>query len=309
MPTAQPIPNGWARHQPALISLLRCQPRSAVPGVPDRALARGLVALFHRLARDRGNVCAGCPIVPGVPDRAILYPTCEVCRWPAVDGGFGGLKSEARGGAPDRMAGPSVSPPMDRGSGRPRRSAPVGAGRVHAWRCAFCRHWNEHGDSRPRSAAVMLQLRGVSRAGRELAGIAIPLVFGYPAPDGAEVWRDVAGNTQGSAVRGFVESRRLRRDRRPVWVRGRVAGHHVLLVGGDRADPYPLGLAEHWADLRSVGRWVTRVSCPCGGAPPCVHAQALYAQVVGVLEARLREPRHAAFRPRGPRGQAGERDR
>ena len=58
----------------------------------------------------------------------------------------------------------------------------------------------------------------------------------------------------------FVESTRLRRDRRPVYVRGRVTGHQVLLVGGDRADPYPLGLAEHWADLRSVGRWVTRAS-------------------------------------------------
>jgi hypothetical protein len=259
MPAAQPIPNGAGRRKPAIAPLLRCQPRSALPGVPDRALARGLVALFHRLARDRGNVCAGCPIVPGVPDRAILYPTCEVCRWPAVD-----------------------------------------AGPVHAWRCAFCRHWNEHGRRRPRTAAVTLQLRRVSDAAHELVGTAIPLVFGYPAAGGAAVWRDVAGNTQGAAVRGFVESRRLRRDRRPVYVRGRVAGHHVLLVGGDRADPYPLGLAEHWADLRSVGRWVTRVSCACGAPPPCVHAQALYAQVVGVIEARREEARHAVPRPRPP---------
>ncbi|HZD67350.1 MAG TPA: hypothetical protein VFA45_00050 [Actinomycetes bacterium] len=261
MPVAQPIPNRPARHQPVLASLLRCQPRSALPGIPDLTLARGLVALFQRLARDRGNVCAGCPIVPGVPDRAIRYPTCEVCRWPAVD-----------------------------------------AGAVHAWRCAFCRHWNEHGASRPRAAAVTLQLRRVSDAARELVGIAIPLVFGYHAPQGAEVWRDVAGNTQGAAVRGFVESRRLRRDRRPLYVRGSVAGHHVLLVGGDRAAPCPLGLAEHWADLRSVGRWVTRVACPCGTAAPCVHAQALYAQVVGILEARRQERRHAAFHVRGSQG-------
>jgi len=257
MPAAQPIPNDSAPRKPAIAPLLRCQPRSALAGVPDRALARGLVALFHRLARDRGNVCAGCPIIPGVPDRAILYPTCEVCRWPAVD-----------------------------------------AGPVHAWRCAFCRHCNEHGGRRPRTAAVMLQLRCVSAAGRELVGTAIPLVFGYIAPGDTAVWRDVAGNTQGAAVRGFVESRRLRRDQRPVYVRGRVAGHHVLLVGGDRADPYPLGLAEHWADLRSVGRWVTRVSCPCGAAPPCLHAQALYAQVVGVIEARRQEARHAVSRVR-----------
>ncbi len=268
MPAAQPIPNGSPRRKPAVAALLSCQPRSVLPGIPDRTLARGLVALFHRLARDRGGACAGCPIVPGVPDRAILYPTCEVCRWPAV-----------------------------------------GVGPVHAWRCAFCRHWNEHGDHRPRSAAVMLQLRRVGDTARELVGIAIPLVFGYPAAHGHEVWRDVAGNTQGAAVRGFVESRRLRRDQRPVYVRGRVAGHHVLLVGGDRADPYPLGLAEHWADLRSVGRWVTRVSCPCGTPAPCVHAQALYAQVVGVIEARGQERRDTAppWRPPGDRRGGGAR--
>ena len=264
MPIAQPIPNGSPGRKPVIASLLRCAPRPLVPGVPDRTLARGLVGLLRRFTGSRGNVCAGCPIVPGVPDRAILFPTCEVCRWPAVD-----------------------------------------AGPVHAWRCSFCRHWNEHGSSRPRSAAVMLQLRRVSAAAHELVGTALPLTFGYPTPPGGEVWRDVAGNTQGAAVRGFVESTRLRRDRRPVYVRGRVAGHHVLLVGGDRADPYPLGLAEHWADLRSVGRWVTRVTCPCGTAAPCIHAQALYTQVVGVLEARMRERRHAALRrgsPGGPRG-------
>ncbi len=266
MPVAQPIPNGSSRHKPVIASLLHREPRSVVPGVPDRALARSLVALFHRLAGDRRNVCPGCPIVPGVPDRAMLFPTCEVCRWPAVD-----------------------------------------PGPVHAWRCSFCRHWNQHGSRRPRSAAVVLQLRRVSDAARELVGIAIPLMFGYPTPrgTGTEVWRDVAGNTQGAAVRGFVESMRLRRDRRPVYVRGRVAGHHVLLVGGDRADPYPLGLAEHWADLRSVGRWVTRVSCPCGASAPCVHAQALYAQVVGVLEVRRQERRHAALRPRSPEDPRG----
>jgi hypothetical protein len=263
MPVAQPIPNGSARRKPAIASLLRCQPRPGVTSAPDRTLARSLLALFRRLAGDHGNLCAGCPIVPGVPDRATLFPTCEICRWPAV-----------------------------------------AAGPVHAWRCSFCRHWNQHGSSRPRSAAVVLQLRRVSDAARELVGIAIPLVFGYPSPRGAQVWRDVAGNTQGAAVRGFAESMRLRRDRRPVYVRGRVAGHHVLLVGGDRADPYPLGLAEHWADLRSVGRWVTRVSCPCGTPAPCVHAQALYAQVVGVLEVR-RQERHAAFRLRSRQDRRG----
>src|SRR6266540_3446482 len=112
----------------------------------------------------------------------------------------------------------------------------VGLGQVHAWHCRFCRHWNEHGSARPRSAAVVLQLSRVSRPARELVALAIPL------------------------------------------------------VGGDGSDPYPLGLAEHWAELRSVGRWVTRVACPCGQEPPCIHAQALYAQVVGVIEGRRRPP-------------------
>jgi hypothetical protein len=264
MPVAQPIPNGSPRRKPAVAFLLRCQPRPVVPGIRGRTLARRLIALLNRRARDRGNLCAGCPVVPGIPDRAVRYPACEVCRWPAV-----------------RL------------------------GAVHAWRCAFCRHWNQHGSRRPRSAAVVLQLRRVTGAARELVGIAIPLVFGYPVAHGAAVWRDVAGNTQGTALRGFVESRRLRRDRRPVYVRGRVVGHHVLLVGGDRADPYPLGLAEHSADLRAVGRWVTRASCPCGAPQPCVHAQALYAQVVGVIEARGHERRHAAFRARPPRDRRG----
>ncbi len=164
----------------------------------------------------------------------------------------------------------------------------VGLGQVHAWHCRFCRHWNEHGSARPRSAAVVLQLSRVSRPARELVALAIPLVFGYSTPQNVEVWRDAAGNTQGAAVRGFVESRRLRRSERPLYVRGTVRRHPVLLVGGDGSDPYPLGLAEHWAELRSVGRWVTRVACPCGQEPPCIHAQALYAQVVGVIEGRRR---------------------
>src|SRR6266545_3335630 len=151
----------------------------------------------------------------------------------------------------------------------------VGLGQVHAWHCRFCRHWNEHGSARPRSAAVVLQLSRGSRPARELVALAIPLVFGYPTPQNVEVWRDAAGNTQGAAVRGFVESRRLRRSERPLYVRGTVRRHPVLLVGGDGSDPYPLGLAEHWAELRSVGRWVTpaagtRGPLPRGGRPPCM---------------------------------------
>jgi hypothetical protein len=249
MPEMEPTPIDRDRYKPAVSSFLRCPPLPARRTPRRRARHRGTDLLDLLYPASNSPICSGCPMVPGVPDHAMRYPTCEVCRWPAV-----------------------------------------GIGRLHAWYCSFCRHWNEHGSSRPRSAAVVLQLRGLSQPARELIGLAIPLVFGYSAPRDAEVWRDAAGNTQGAAVRGFVESRRLRRAERPLYVRGTVRRHPVLLVGGDGSDPYPLGLAEHWADLRSVGRWVTRVACPCGEAPPCVHAQALYAQVVGVIEARRRPP-------------------
>ena len=257
MPDSQPTPPPHARFKPAVASFLRCAGRAAGP--VDRGAPAGAARPRHRRGPDLleilypasgSPICPGCPVIPGVPDHAMRYPTCEVCRWPAVD-----------------------------------------LGPVHAWHCMFCRHWNEHGGARPRSAAVVLQLRRVSQPARELKPLAIPLVFGYSAPHDVEVWRDVAGNTQGAALRGFVESRRLRMAERPLYVRGLVRGHQVLLVGGDGSDPYPLGLAEHWADLRSVGRWATRVACPCGQEPPCVHAQALYAQVVGVIEARRHDRR------------------
>jgi hypothetical protein len=250
MPEMEATPSNPGRHTPAVSAFLRCHPLRAGRTQARRPRRhRGADLLDTLYPASSSPICPGCPMVPGVPDHAMRYPTCEVCRWPAV-----------------------------------------GIGRVHAWHCSFCRHWNEHGSSRPRSAAVMLQLSRVSEPARELKPLAIPLVFGYSAPRDAEVWRDAAGNTQGAAVRGFVESRRLRRSERPLYVRGAVRRHLVLLVGGDGSDPYPLGLAEHWADLRSVRRWATRVACPCGQAPPCVHAQALYAQVVGMIEARRRPP-------------------
>jgi len=250
MPEMEPTPSDPGRYKPAIGAFLRCHPlraRRTAAGSPKRRRGADLLGVLYPASNS--PICPGCPMVPGVPEHAMRYPTCEVCRWPAV-----------------------------------------GIGPVHAWHCSLCHHWNQHGTSRPRSAAVVLQLRRVSQPARELIALAIPLVFGYAAPRGAEVWRDAAGNTQGTAVRGFVESRRLRRAERPLYVRGTVRRHPVLLVGGDGSDPYPLGLAEHWADLRSVGRWVTRVACPCGQAPPCIHAEALYAQVVGMIEARRRPP-------------------
>jgi len=259
MPGNQPTPFLPGRYKPAVARFLRCHPRPAprpaLWAAPERAARRRRLADLVEVLYPTGTS----PLCPGCP----MVP-----------------------GVPDHA--------MRHPTCEVCRWPAVGVGPVHAWHCSFCRHWNEHGSRRPRLAAVLLQLRRVSQPARELVALAIPLVFGYAAPRDAEVWRDVAGNTQGVAVRGFVESRRLRKGDRPLYVRGIVRGHFVLLVGGDGADAYPLGLAEHWGDLRSVGRWVTRVACPCGEQPPCIHAQALYAQVVGVIEARRRDRRPAA---------------
>jgi ribosomal protein L37AE/L43A len=250
MPEMEPTPIERARYKPAVGPFLRHQPLRARRTPPRRPRRRRGADLLDVL-----YPASNSPICPGCP----MVP-----------------------GVPDRdMRHPTCEV---------CRWPAVGIGQVHAWHCRFCRHWNQHGSARPRSAAVVLQLRRLSQPARALIGLAIPLVFGYSAPQGVEVWRDAAGNTQGAAVRGFVESRRLRGSERPLYVRGTVRRHPVLLVGGDGSDPYPLGLAEHSADLRAVGRWVTRVACPCGQEPPCIHAEALYAQVVSVIEARRRPP-------------------
>jgi hypothetical protein len=157
----------------------------------------------------------------------------------------------------------------------------VNVGAVHAWRCVACRHWNEHGDRRPRVAAVALRLGHIGGVARGLP--AVVLAYGYLA-DRGEVWRDVLGSRQDTALRGFVESSCLLATGLPCYVRGQCAGHEVLLVGGDKANPYPLGAAEV---LRCKPRsWATRVSCTCAASAPCIHAQALYALAVGAIVAR-----------------------
>lgn len=44
----------------------------------------------------------------------------------------------------------------------------IGIGSRHVWRCAYCRHWNEHGLLRPRVSAVLLRLESISPAARRL---------------------------------------------------------------------------------------------------------------------------------------------
>jgi hypothetical protein len=71
---------------------------------------------------------------------------------------------------------------------------------------------------------------------------------------------------------------------RPVFARATVASLPVLIVGGDRPYPYPLGLAEDDSEPCAFGSRATRIACPCDQPAPCPHGQALYAHVVTLAE-------------------------
>lgn len=226
--------------------------------------------------RPGGILCPGCPIYPHIPDEQFRFPSCELCHWPAI-----------------------------------------GVGAVHVWRCAYCRHRNEHGLLRPRVIAALLRLADIDPTARQLDVVdprygryqilrprlspCQPRIPGQPGTPGptATPGRMGTGDSMSlglTALRRTVDSartgaggsvgpRRHRaavRDRvgRPVYARATVAGLPVLIVGGDRPYPHPLGLAEHDPEPCAFGSRVTRIACPCDQSPPCLHGQALYAHVV-----------------------------
>jgi hypothetical protein len=240
---------------------------------------------------DRGP-CPGCPIFPHIPDGQFRFPSCEICHWPAI-----------------------------------------GAGPAHAWRCVACRHWNEHGHLRPRVAAVLLRLAdldpaalrlevGDLRYGVYLAARAVC----QPCPSKgwrrrpAVAFRGRRAGTRGKRDRGGLRGGRLGRERGtgpsgaapggstgpgrqrgaardragwPVFARATVDGLPVLIVGGDRTFPYPLGLAEDDREPCAFGSRATRIACPCDQPPPCLHGQALYARVVTLAATPARRPEPA----------------
>ena len=188
----------------------------------------------------------------------------------------------------------------------------IGIGSRHVWRCAYCRHWNEHGLLRPRVSAVLLRLENIGPAARRL-DVVDPRYGRYlipqtrhspcqprtpyrpeiPALSGASRWPGGRGGTgggvahgsgtgHGGAAGGGGWARGAGRERagRTVWARAAVAGLPVLIVGGDRPHAYPLGLAEQDPEPCSFGSRATRIACLCDQPPPCVHGQALYAHVV-----------------------------
>jgi hypothetical protein len=136
----------------------------------------------------------------------------------------------------------------------------IGVGPTHAWRCAYCRHWNRHGELRPRVNAVLLRLAGIDPAARLL-----------------EVVDVRCGRHLFPRVRPIGRSRLA-------W-RPDLSPPPVLIVGGDRHYPYPLGLAEHDPEPCAFGSRATRIACPCDQPAPCLHGQALYAHVVTPIAA------------------------
>jgi hypothetical protein len=176
----------------------------------------------------------------------------------------------------------------------------IGVGSTHIWRCAYCRHWNEHGLLRPRVSAVLLRLADVDPAARQLDVVdarygryliprtrpapcrpTTPQHTGIAAYDAAAGWAGAPGRHRLTA---------LERARWPVYARATVAGLPVLIVGGDRSYAHPLGLAELDPEPCSFGSRATRIACPCDQASPCPHGQALYAHVVSRVKPGLASP-------------------
>src|SRR6266536_457891 len=201
-----------------------------------------------------GIPCPGCPIYPHIPDGQFRFPSCELCHWPAI-----------------------------------------GVGSTHVWRCAYCRHWNQHGHLRPRVSAVLLRLADIDPAARRLA-VADPRYGRYllprtrPSPcDLRSPWRPGASALAGpSGWTGGAGRRPVAgpaRAGRPVYATATVAGLPVLIIGGDRPYPYPLGLSEHDPEPCAFGSRATRIACPCDQPAPCLHGQALYAHAVTLVAA------------------------
>jgi hypothetical protein len=199
-----------------------------------------------------GIPCPGCPIYPHIPDGQFRFPSCELCHWPAI-----------------------------------------GVGSTHVWRCAYCRHRNQHGHLRPRVSAVLLRLADIDPAARRLAVIdprygryllpqtrPSPCDLRTPWRPGASALAGPPGWTGGAGRRPVAGSGH---GGRPVYARATVAGLPVLIIGGDRPYPYPLGLSEHDPEPCAFGSRATRIACPCDQPAPCLHGQALYAHVVTLV--------------------------
>jgi hypothetical protein len=226
-----------------------------------------VIALL-RVCRRAAGPCPGCPLYPHIRDRDLRFPSCELCHWPAV-----------------------------------------GLGRAHIWRCASCRHVNEHGSVRPRVSVTLLRLATVDAAALRL-GVADARCGRFAAQlrittqQRPRIHRRVGGPGGGhSRPPSRIAYRRPRvAGGPPVYARATVAGLPVLIVGGDRPFPHPLGGNETAAG--SLGSRATRIACPCDQPPPCLHGQALYAHIVSRVPPAPRRPHAGGDADRGLQAEA-----
>jgi len=144
---------------------------------------------------------------------------------------------------------------------------------------------NEHGSLRPRISVALLRLAAVDAAALRLRVADVrcgryPSVPRRPAAHRPRIHprSNGPGGHQRAAARLVRD--RVRAGGQPVYARATVAGLPVLIVGGDRPYPHPLGGNEPAPSPGSLSSRPTRIACPCDQASPCLHAQALYAHVV-----------------------------
>jgi hypothetical protein len=248
-----------------------------------------------------GGPCPGCPIFPHIPDRQFRFPSCELCHWPAVGAGAAHAWRcvacrhwNEHGHLRPRVAAVLLRlADLDLAALRlevvdPRYGIYLAA-RAGCQPCPSKR-WR-----RRQAVALPSRRRGGGVGGGGLGGARGADGNGPRGKrrGGARV-RGIGGG-RGAGPGGPTGPGRQRgavHDRvgRPVFARATVDGLPVLIIGGDRTFPYPLGLAENDREPCTFGSRATRIACPCDQPPPCLHGQALYAHVVTLTGAPARRP-------------------
>jgi hypothetical protein len=191
------------------------------------------------------QVCGGCPRYAHIDDDALRWPTCELCRWPAVDL----AEQHAWQCAACRHANVH-------GRARPR--------------VAILRlRW-------PNLDPAVAQLP-VERA--RFGYPALPHECRVRTQRTRKHGKGSIDWSRHNVGHGYVEQATVRAQEPPHYAIAVVDGRRVLLVGGDGAKPYPVGTGDDGIRspaLRDAMTRATRMHCACDEPAPCRHAQALY---------------------------------
>jgi len=229
-----------------------------------------------------GGPCPGCPIFPHIPDGQFRFPSCELCHWPAVGAG-----------PAHAWRCTACRHWNEHGHLRPRVAAVLlrladldpAALRLEIVDPRYGVYLAARATCQPCPSNTWRRRRAVAFRGRRRA--ATPRQRGPGGLRGRRLGRERGAEPSGAGPSGSTGPGRHRgaahdRAGRPVFARATVDGLPVLIVGGDRTFPYPLGLAEDDREPCAFGSRATRIACPCGQPPPCLHGQALYAHVVAL---------------------------